>query len=313
MNSTLNHPLSKKLSIGITNAEMSTEEVLDFLSKYSPYIHDIYFSPCEEQKFQSRRNIYNSAQAPEKNIFFLDCVSDYARQLGIKLNLVINTRINPRHQYQVIEEYYKRYDIDILTTFADIAAQVHKVEPSLHIQCSFNQGLDSLIKVREIIDLEVFETLIIGSTLLRDFKCMKEIRNAGLKIKLLVNGGCVQNCPTFCRAGEICKTNFMRKVENFDVNYLYAAQSLYPEELYAKHLQTGLIDFVKISSRPIAISEFVALMDSYIHNETTSYLDASTRNFHLYARLGHFTGFYNQLNRSEISRYKHQIWEEILL
>ena len=307
--------LKKKFSIGISLYNMNAEEWEKILTKYQYYINDIFFSPIESIDFQTRRNIYNYEKdnlAEIKNQ--LEYVLDIARKLEISLKLVLNVPNfldNSDIIIRIYEKYKYRYNMDYVTTFYNCAKRIREIDSDQKIVCSYNQGIKNHIELENLLSSQIFNTVVIGNNFYRDFKSFDLIHRYEHKIELLLNNGCMGDCLSFCRMpNKYCINNFEKNLNKTNINYLYAEASMFPEEIHKYLLPLDLIDYFKLSTRPIHLKTLDDMLNSYITADSLSYINKRINNYHMYGRLTHFYPYYNSLDYEQIMSYKYDIWEQ---
>ena len=122
----------------------------------------------------------------------------------------------------------------------------------------------------------------------------------------------MSNCASFCRLpNKYCKNNFAENLLHKGINCLYAECSMFPEEIHKYFLPNDLIDYYKLSTRPIYFRGMIDMLSSYIEGESSKYINTSVTNYNLYGRLAHYSGFYKELKYEEILKNKEAIWEQI--
>ncbi len=315
----MNHncQLYKKFSIGVSFYRMTSRDWINIFSKYGFYINDIYFSPIESIDFQTRRNVYNyETQSQSFLESELNDVLAAASSMGIARKIVLNVPMLHSKVDLLVstyEKYKAKYDIEYVTTFLTCAREIKKLVSSQQIICSYNQGITSCQDLECILKDGIFDSIVLGTGFFRNIEAFHLIHNYGSKIELLLNNGCMTNCTSFCRLpNRYCEGNFIANLSHKDINLLYAECSLFPEELHKYLDPLQLIDYYKLSTRPIYYDSLVDLLSSYIQGESLSYIEAKTSNYNLYARLAHFHTYYKELEYSEIIEHKKKLWQKIL-
>ena len=119
----MNEWLFKKLSIGISFGYITSEEQIRLFDKYSDYIHDVFFSPTESIRLQTRLNIYNfNNTSNDERLNELDKVIRFVKSKGIRTSLVLNASMSsPEYMLEILDMYIKRYSIDSVTTTSPVA------------------------------------------------------------------------------------------------------------------------------------------------------------------------------------------------
>lgn len=307
--------LYKRLSIGISFGYITADELIKIIDKYSEFIHDVYFSPTESIRLQTRLNIYNFAKTTnDERLFELDKVILFAKRKDIKTSLVLNASMSsPEYMMEILVNYQKRYSIDSITTTRPVAELIRKSSILLPIICSYNEGISTLNDLSTVIKSKLFDSIVLGNSFIRNFNAFSYTKEQGLSTILLVNNGCSFGCSNFCRANDndFCKNLFEKRLKDCgSVSKLYALQSLFPEELFQHYNNNPNIDVYKLSSRPISFNEYDDLLNSYTSGDSISFINKTSRNYHLYARLGYFVNYYTQFNYKMIQMQKQQIWKD---
>jgi len=169
-------------------------------------VSDLYFS---DGLFKSARDISLSREEKEE-IFYLKKV------LGMKLNYLINPSfydldfyLNLKNVFRKIEILKEVYDIDFLTlnnTYLIAIYEFRKLlfDLNIEIKLSVNCRVDSLEKLKLFHQDFAIKHFYLDRNLNRNYeelkKCIKYAMENNLNISLLVNEGCLPNCPykKFC-------------------------------------------------------------------------------------------------------------------
>lgn len=309
--------LHKKFSIGISFYRMTSEDWINVLRKYQLYIGDIFFSPTESIRFQTRRNIYNY---DTQDIYFLEKelskVLYAAKELDINRKIVLNVPSFYDNAEELVSLYVKykyKYNIEYVTTFLSCAKRIKEIDSTQKIICSYNQGIKTHQELKVIIDSHIFESIVLGTNFFRKIDVFQFMCDYKQKVELLLNNGCMQNCISFCKfPNEYCKCNFREQLSQKNINTLYAECSMFPEEVHQYLLPLKIIDCYKLSTRPIHYSSMIDMLDSYIEGNSEKYISSKTNNYNLYGRLAHFHPYYNDLDYKTIISQKEAIWREVL-
>lgn len=308
--------LYKRLSIGISFGYITADELIKIIDRYSEFIHDVYFSPTESIRLQTRLNIYDFVKTTnDERLFELDKVIQFVKRKDIKTSLVLNASMSsPEYMMTILEQYYNRYAIDSVTTTKSVAKLIRQSTFNLPIVCSYNEGISNTNDLSKAIASNFFDSIVLGNSFIRNFPSFSMIKEHGLKTILLVNNGCSFGCTNFCRSNnnDYCKNLFNKRITDCgSVTELYAQQSLFPEELFQHYANNCNIDILKLSSRPISYNEYDDLLQSYTSCNSRDFINKTSRNYHLYARLGHFGNYYKDFDYDIIIRQKENIWQAI--
>jgi hypothetical protein len=310
-----NKLLHKKFSIGISFSLMSAEQYVSILRKYNKYINDVYFSPVEDIKYQTRINTYDFSNTTiSQRREDLSKVLEFARCNDIKLNLSLNAHNNSaEEQLRLFDFYNSVYQIDSITTFSTLARLIKKQFHFSQIICTYNEGIDNQKKLNQVLKSGLFTDIVLGNSLIRDYSAFQLVNQHKTKVKLLLNNGCLFECKNFCKSKNLCERIFIEQSQLEDIHTMYARQSIFPEEMHAKFLPSNLVDVYKLSTRPISYQKMISLLDSYIEGKSEKYIVSSANNYHLYARLSYFSDYYSNLNYSKVLLEKDIIWSKINL
>lgn len=306
--------LHKKFSIAVSFGLIDVAEYCKIITEFADYIHDIYFSPTEGLKYQTRHNVYdfkstNDIQRKE----YLSKVILLAKQLNIKTGLTLNSSmLDPYDAFEIFKSYYREYNFDFVTTTMPIAQLIRQAGVNVDKICSYNEGISSIKKLQQVIGSGLFTFVVLGNKFLRSFQAFHLLDEAGIKSILMLNTGCSAGCLTFCNNHDkhYCQNLFNSTIDKKDVNEVYALQSIFPEELKEYNNHGINIDVFKLASRPITYEELHRLLSSYIAEDSASYIRKDIRNYHLYARLAHYTPYYSILDYSRILEIKNKIWAQ---
>lgn len=307
--------LNKKLSVGLSLSYISLEQWECVLKEYSSYIHDVYFSPIEDLRFQTRRNTYNFKKSTsEERSEALSCLIKLARELGIKTKLVLNVpdlidNLDDNVKQYIV--YKERYSIDYVTTFIKAAKEIKRIDPEAKIICSYNQGITSVNMLKRFLEQELFYAIVLGGRFLRHFNAYKLVKDFGVKTELLVNNACMLNCGSFCSTYGYCENNFTKNLCNKGITYLYGETSLLPEELSFYYFPSELIDIYKLSTRPCGYWELSHMLESYTKGSSIEFLKNDVRSYHLYGRLAFLIKYYEKIDLKEMLDIKTHIWSTL--
>lgn len=309
--------LLKKFSIAVSFGYINVNELKEIIRDYSPFIHDIYFSPTENIKYQTRYNIYNfhTTDNIQRRNDLYDVIS-YAKELGIKISMTLNSpMVNENESIACFEEYYKLYNFDYLTTKTNIAKRIKYLYPEVKLICSYNEGIYDYNKLEIAINSKLFFAVVLGNRFLRDKRAFKMLKESNINSILMLNTGCTKGCRSFCNNignPNYCKDLFNSISNKMAIEDLYAMQSVFPEELPKYESHNIHIDVFKLASRPITYKEMKLLLESYINIDSKSYIKKSLSNYHLYGRLAHYAPHYYQFDYNKILESKEKLWENMI-
>ncbi|MBW2977747.1 U32 family peptidase [Candidatus Woesearchaeota archaeon] len=118
------------------------------------------------------------------------------------------------------------------------------------------------------------DVITIDRDINRDLKLIKEIKEkTGLKIKMLVNEGCLRNCPFrkihfnmishFCDTNEFDKRSCITLIKK-NPSKLFSIPFVRPEDV---NHYNGLVDYFKLATRTMATGKIALVLDAYINEK----------------------------------------------
>lgn len=309
----MNNALTKKFSVAVSFGLINPDEYIAVLGKYKDYIHDIFFSPTESLRYQTRNRIYDfDTTSNDERRQMLGQVLSYARSNGIACSMTLNASMaSAEEQAEAFKSYNSLYQIDQLTTTLEIGKLVREQGADIPMICSYNEAITNRGHLLKVLDSGLFQTVVLGGRFLRDLEVFELIKGRGIKTVLMLNTGCCMNCASFCkvRNQNYCRDLFNNNAAQMGVEAMYAAQSIFPEEIKDYYLPSGMIDIFKLASRPIDGEELDTLIESYVSLDSKSYITRSIKNYHLYGRLAHFVPYYKDFDYERIVDMKRSLWD----
>lgn len=303
----MNEYLKNKISIGLS-LDMSLKDYKRIFEKYRGYIHSIYFSPPLNGKYHSRKQITEQF-LDERNVKKFYEIIDLAKEEGILLDCVLN---RPTISTELVEGAFdciRELDVDQITCLARHIAIIDEAFPDVEKIYSYNNDFN--IKQLPTVPSE-FSTIVVGKYFLRSTEYLTRIRDAGFKLKLLVNNGCSYNCQGCGKGNRECQKTFFENLEKYGLNYLYALQSFYPQELQELLDKVDIpVESIKISNRTDGATYLDKCLDSYINlTDPKTYIEERPANFRLWSRLGWFNPYLKELDNNEIIKIKQKGFNE---
>ena len=297
---------NKVFNIGLP-LQTNRNEFYDFISSYKEYIHSIYFSLPLGDRFHTREIICNQFKNEETINLFWDLLK-MVQEAGIKLELLFNTYHLTDNDFIVSQEMIQRYNIhiDFVALLDSYYNKVKELFPAATYVYSFNnfynfKSSDTINKI-----VENYDYCVLGRSHIRNNDLFKMLSSNGVNVVLLLNNGCSFNCLT-CRKSNLCNAVFLNNLKEYDINYLYALQSVMPFELHNGIINKNFVKLYKIASRSGDIDYLKKCMDSYINNRTFDYINESPQNYLLWCRLRHIGAFADNLDIKEILANKESI------
>lgn len=308
----MNNSLRRRFSVAVSLGQISPEDYTDTLGQYKDYIHDVYFSPTESLKYCTRKNIYDFySTSNEERRSMIRKILVFAQENGIEISLTLNSSmVSASEMADIFELYQSWIHLDHLTTTQEVAKIIKQRNYQIPITCSYNEAIVTHRHLMEILNDDTFDTIVLGGRFLRDLKAFELVKTYGKNTVLMLNTGCCINCVSFCKNLDkhYCEDLFRKNLALLGIEYMYANQTVFPEEIGTYYLPSGTVDIFKLASRPIKNEELNNMLSSYTSLDSHTFIDKSKENYHLYGRLAHFISYYTQLNYKNILNYKESIW-----
>lgn len=297
----------KKFNIGLT-LSTNLKEFEEFLKRYRGYIHSFYFSPPLGRKFHTRTIIAQQMMFPHKVSLFWKMLHKI-REYGIELELLLNTLCLDGDMIARASASLVSHGItpDSVCFLGQYAKAVERYFPNQKHIWSFNNGMRSPRELDQTIEQCSVDAFVLGSNFIRNNRFFRTVHERGKKVILLLNNGCSFNCETCNNVRSVCKSAFEQNLQHHSVEYLYALQSIFPDELRNGAIETEYVDLFKISNRGNKLSFVRNAMDSYIYGNVRSYLAKDTDSYAYWGRAGYFWKYFATMDLEEIVRYKRDI------
>ena len=301
----------KKFNIGLT-LDTSFSDFKSFLNEYHPYIHSFYFSLPTSRYYHTRTKVAAEFMIPGKKKMFWDMLA-LAREYDIELELLFNTL---RLDDALIEKAaltleQRGVDVDSVCFLRPYYDSVTNVFPDKKYIWSFNNGFRSQKEISSVLENYRADAIVLGSLFIRNNALFDYLNEHQSGAYLLLNNGCSFNCDTCNNTQSVCSAAFERNLKQFSVEYLYALQSIFPEELHEGIIQADKVKCLKISNRSSHLRFVANAMDSYMHNEVLKYILSDRNNLAIWGRAGYFWKHYPSMDVDAIFRHKEEILHRI--
>lgn len=296
---------NKLFSVGLNLGEPE-EEIKKFIGDYCEYLSSIYFSLPLGDRFYSRTELkkeYEAKHAFEK----LKRLIIYMRQLGIRSELTVNSYGLRIDDLKIIKPFVceNEIDIDEIVCLDEYASFLRTAFPNVELKYSFNNKDPQNIP-------NIFDTVVVGKKYLRSNEDRERIYKTGKKVIFLVNNGCNFNCTNRCGGTAYCEKFLNAELLENDVNYIYAQQSFFPNELrkLIYEVPNGIDFGIKISNRPLGLRYTRVVIDMYMSDDMEKvweYLRNDIDNYCIFCTMASLMKYRNQFNLDEIRRYKDEL------
>lgn len=298
---------TKKFNVGLT-LNTNIKEFEAFLKKYAKYIRSFYFSPPVNKYFHTRKNVaLNFALPGKKKLFYrmLNLIKEYGMELELLLNtLVLNDNLIKRAADLLTRHGVKIDSVCFLTEYYD---SVVKYFPLAEYILSFNNGFRTEKDINSAVENYRFDTIVLGSSFIRNDGLFENLSKRNKSVYLLLNNGCSFNCTTCNNVSTVCADFFKQNLQKRSVEYLYALQSIFPQELEEGMVDYGKVTCFKISNRSNDIKFLSEAMDSYISCEVKRFVDKNKNSYAYWGRAGYFWKYFKKMDLNEILRLKKEL------
>ena len=299
-------PNNLKFNIGLP-LSTDTEAFRSFLNDYHSHIESIFFSLPLGIHHHTRKKV-NHYFAKEKNVAtfweMLHIIKEYDIELELLLNAYTLNAEDVEKSAQLLKEH--GIVIDCVCPLDHLFEEARRCFPEQKMVYSYNNGIRTISDFDSALSKHDYDYYVIGSAAIRNNELFKHIRSKGKKVILLVNNGCSFNC-CWCRENDSCAKTFAHNRKTHSVEYLYALQSILPNELYDGTIDLSQIDLLKFSNRTSSLRYTRNGLDSYISGEIVRYVSKNRMNFSLYARMQGFWKYFLFLRLNKIREYKEEI------
>lgn len=299
-----------KFSIGLS-LETTPEEFLEIVLKYSAQVREIYFSPLILDIDYHTRSVTQNWLLKRQNILdqYYD-VLKYIQSKGISLCYALNkTSVDKKKTFEALAHILGK-DIypDSIVCMGELGEDIKKFLPEIKLIYSFSNGIRTIADINNI-NPDIFSTIVFGGSTIRDFELIGYAKAKGFQTKLLLNNGCSFNCM-FCKGSKThpCSNIVEQNISRYDVDFIYALQSIMPWEFHEYYLSNENIDYFKISNRECSALFLQDTLGSYLYNDNSHFLERNAS----WLRLGSLQRFHNDFDLEKILMYKKNIWKHVL-
>jgi hypothetical protein len=295
-----------KFNIGLT-LSTNLKEFQCFLNDYRQHIESVYFSLPLGVNHQTRQKIHLLFSKKKKVALFWEMLR-MIKAYGIELELLLNAYSLSSEDVKQAAELLKEHDIEIdaVCPLEHLYKDAVHFFPGKKMICSYNNGLRSIADFDEVAKKYDYDYYVIASASIRNNELFRHIHESGKKVILLVNNACSFNCG-WCRKKGSCMKTFRQNLKTHSVEYLYALQTILPNELHDGTIDLSAIDLLKFSNRTSSLKYTKNGLDSYLSGTMIRYIRNSRMNYSLYARMQGFWKYFLFLRHEKIREYKEKI------
>lgn len=295
-----------KFNIGLT-LNTNLREFKSFLEEYKQHIESVYFSLPLGVQHQTRQNVNRLFEKKKKVAMFWEMLS-MIKDSGIELELLLNaytlTGEDVKKASQLLKE--RKIEIDAVCPLDHLYEEAVRYFPGKKLIYSYNNGLRTAADFDEAAKKHHYDYYVLGNAAIRNNALFAHIRESGKKVILLVNNSCSFNCG-WCRTKGSCMKTFKQNCKTHSVEYLYALQTILPNELYDGTVDLSQIDLLKFSNRTSSLKYTRKGLDSYMSGQMLKYVRFNRMNYSLYSRMQGFWRHFLFLRLKKIKKYKEEI------
>lgn len=262
--------------------------LVDRIMQFKKHIHDVYL-PCRPDIMGSGR--WWNGNPGEYDEVVEGLVKKLGKN-GIRANILFNAMCPELADTKKTLAYIGEMEaigIDTATVCSLLLAKrIRQKFPKLRISASTNALVNSVKKAMFWRDVCKVDDICVDRDINLRPRLIADIRRAsGAKIRMLVNEGCLPDCPlriqcmTFISHSgkDMARDPFIREcfaIRGRQLWQEYSSTSVVPGAL--KHYK-GIVDCVKIQGRTYSTDTIVRILDHYI-NDTDSFYTDPDRTFH---------------------------------
>ena len=297
----------RKFNAGIT-LQTNLREFKTFLDDFGRYIHSFYFSPPCGVKFHTRSKVAAQLLLPQKRALLWDML-ELIKERGIYTELLLNTLCLDDDMVKKAADTLGKHGVTpdricIMEKYYDAAKTCY---PTGEYIWSFNNGIRSEAEFQKVRENYGADAFVIGSNFIRRNDLFARLKAAGADVYLLLNNGCSFNCGTCNNTSSTCNETFCRNMKEYSVEYLYALQSIFPQELKYGVIDVDSVMCFKISNRGSSLDFLRRAIDSYVNCRVRDFVKADKNNFALWGRAGYFWKYFRNMDLDRIIDYKQKI------
>ena len=295
-----------KFNIGLT-LSTNLKKFKCFLENYQQHIESVYFSLPLGVNHQTRQKI-DRFFSRKKNVEMFWEMLRMIKGHGIELELLLNAYTLSPADVQAASQMLQAHqvEIDAVCLQDPLYEEAVRCFPGKKMIYSYNNGLRTVADFDAIEQKHSYDYYVVGSASIRNNALFRHIRQAGKKVILLVNNGCSFNCR-WCRTPGSCMKTFKQNLKTHSVEYLYALQTILPNELYDGTIDLSSVDLLKFSNRTSDLKYTQKGLDSYVSGTMLRYIRRNRMNYSLYARMQGFWRYFLFLRLEKIRKYKEEI------
>lgn len=297
----------KKFSIGVSLG-LTLDDYKNIFDTYGDRIDELYFSLPLGREFQSRHLIHTQF-LKEENIKKLLSILKLAKEKNISLELVVNGKLSLKEEdIELCYNWCKKHNvqIDSITTFNHLVEKAKSLFGNIKFKCSYNQNLRTYEDLEKVNPL--FDEVILGNNFIRDVKAFKTLKSKGFKVRILLNNGCHHNCA-WCSYDKpnTCEKTFEHNIQNNSFEYLFAIQSVFPNELTDFYEKLDCVDSYKLSTRTKSRVRFTNILKVYLDNEFKCFLKDLMSSCSLQSLHKYLIEQFETIDFEEVLRIKNEI------
>lgn len=278
-----------------------------FLNEYHQNIESIFFSLPLGIQHHTRRKI-SKYFSKEKNVAIFWELLHTIKDFHIELELLLNAYTLSGEDVEKAAQLLREHDIDVdaVCPLDHLYEDTIRCFPGKKMIYSYNNGIRTIADFDNAAKVHSYDYYVIGSSAIRNNELFRHIQSKGKKVILLLNNACSYNCG-WCKENGSCMKTFKHNLKTHSLEYLYALQTILPNELHNGTIDLTSVDLLKFSNRTSSLRYTRNGLDSYISGEMIRYIRKNRMNYSLYARMQGFWRYFFFLRLKKIREYKEEI------
>ncbi len=252
--------------------------MLAAIEPYFPYIGEVY-APLHPAIFPSLR-IWDLQQTPDEYLKVLCGVAAELKSRGIWLNIVLNMGARTDIPRQPVFRHLEKLNECglIRVTLSDLywAEIIRQPFPDISLGSSISADVRSQAAAQIWRDWVGADFIVVSEIINKNLRRIRQIRDLGLKIKIVMDDKCIPECPLQMRHVALLgsqNSRWSEEPETLDVNSpcLQLRHSLPPWHWAKKEIlpfslprYKGILDSVKITDRRASTENNIINMRNYL-------------------------------------------------
>lgn len=293
--------IKKQFTLGI-NSAIKVEEYRSFIECYKEYIHSMFFSPPIGKGYSTRK-LYEENLVTQDQIDNFSEILQCIKEAGIQLEICMNVPgLSDDQLFHAIEYMNEVVKPDEIVCMDSYYKKLQSAFPLARFIYSFN-NIDPLKNVGNV---KKYDEVAVGKYYLYSQKSRNILFDNGVLPRLLLNNGCVIDCPV-CVNSQKCKQNFHERINSIGVEEAFVRWTMWPFEMHRMIENDRKMAFIKykLSTRTKSIEQHKECIESYLYNQDIGqYIEKRRRGYTVWCGLAYFVDYYDSFDYDRVLKAK---------